>query len=129
VAKKNKSKQGAVRKEVPINEPPVMSGAVMARRPHAQSIKLPMVAFVSSIMLTAFSFLAVAYAIASEAQVARWFVIAFILFLALFQAIIQLFVWMHLKDKGHGVPIFGIAMGFFVALTCVLAGTVWSWLY
>jgi cytochrome c oxidase subunit 4 len=88
-----------------------------------------LVAFALSILLTAFAFLAVSYAIAEDAHVERWFVILLILFLALFQAVVQLAFWMHMKDKGHGIPILGIVMGFFVALTCVVAGTLWSWLY
>jgi cytochrome c oxidase subunit 4 len=80
-----------------------------------------------SIMLTALSFVAVAYALTEDSHVEPWFVSFFIVGLAIFQAVIQLGFWMHMKDKGHGYAIVGIAFGFFVALTCLAAGLLWSW--
>lgn len=79
-------------------------------------------------MLTAFAFLAVAYALVEEeTHVEHWWVLVFIITLAIFQAVVQLGYWMHMKDKGHSWARFGIASGFFVALTCVAAALLWSW--
>lgn len=103
--------------------------SVVVSKRRQEGPKIHLIAYASSMLLTAFAFLAVSYAIADEIKVERWFVIGFIVFLAVFQAVLQLAVWMHMKDKGHRFPIVGIAMGFFVAITCVLAGVLWSWLY
>jgi len=86
-----------------------------------------LLAFALSIMLTAFAFLAVAYSLVEDTHVEHWWVHWFIIALAIFQAVVQLAFWMHMKDKGHEWPIFGIAFGFFVALTAAAAGLLWSW--
>lgn len=87
-----------------------------------------LLAFALSILLTGVAFLAVAYSlVGEETHVEPWFVQIFIITLAIFQAVIQLGFWMHMKDKGHSFPILGIAFGFFVALTCAAAGLLWSW--
>lgn len=82
-----------------------------------------LLAFALSILLTAFAFLAVA-----NFELEPWWVIAFITILALFQAVIQLAYWMHMKERGHFIPIIGIAFGFIVALTAVASGIWMSWL-
>lgn len=88
-----------------------------------------LLAFALSILLTGFAFVAVSYYIAESetAEIEAWWVTFFIISLAIFQAVIQLAYWMHMKDKGHSIPAFGIAFGFFVALTAVAAGLLWSW--
>lgn len=86
-----------------------------------------LLAFVLSILLTAFAFLAVAYALAEDVHMERWFVLTFIVLLALIQAVLQLTYWMHMKDKGHEFPRLFIAMGFGIALTAIAAGLFWSW--
>lgn len=83
--------------------------------------------FALSIVLTGIAFLAVAYSVGEDTHVEPWFVQIFIVTLAIFQAVIQLGFWMHLKDKGHAFPIIGIAFGFIVALTAAAAGLLWSW--
>jgi cytochrome c oxidase subunit 4 len=100
---------------------------VRKKRRH-EGPKNHLLAFALSILLTGFAFLAVAYSLVSEeTHVEPWFVLVFIISLAIFQAVVQLGYWMHMKDKGHGWPIFGLAFGFFVALTCAAAGLLWSW--
>ena len=105
------------------------SSNVNARRKHRhEGPKNHLLAFALSILLTAFAFVAVAYSLVEEeTHVEHWFVYFFIIALAIFQAVVQLAFWMHMKDKGHSWPIFGIAFGFFVALTAAAAGLLWSW--
>lgn len=102
--------------------------AVVRRKHRHEGPKNHLLTFALSIMLTAFAFLAVAYSlVAEETHVESWFVVMFIIALAIFQAVIQLGFWMHMKDKGHSFPILGISFGFIVALTCVASGVLWSW--
>lgn len=102
--------------------------AAVRRRHRHEGPRNHLLAFALSILLTAFSFLAVAYSLVSEeTHVEPWFVVFFIITLAIFQAVIQLGYWMHMKDKGHSWPIVGISFGFIVALTCVASGVLWSW--
>lgn len=82
-----------------------------------------LLAFALSILLTAFAFVAV-----MNTEIEPWWVIVFITTLAIFQAVIQLAYWMHMKDRGHFFAIIGIAFGFIVALTCVASGIWMSWL-
>lgn len=35
--------------------------------------------------------------------------------------------WMHLKDKGHLMPILFMIGGFFVASTCIVMALFWVW--
>lgn len=79
--------------------------------------------FALSILLTAFAFLAVV-----NFELEPWWVIVFIVTLAVFQAVIQLAFWMHMKDRGHFMPIVGIAFGVIIAFTCVASGIWMSWL-
>lgn len=106
------------------------SNTSSVRRKHRhEGPKNHLLAFALSILLTGLAFVAVSYYIAEaeELHIEAWWIVFFIITLAIFQAVIQLAYWMHMKDKGHGIAIFGIASGFFVALTCVAAGLLWSW--
>jgi cytochrome c oxidase subunit IV len=94
-----------------------------ARKHRHEGPRNHMLAFALSLILTALAFIAVA-----NFELEPWFVVAFISILALFQAVIQLAYWMHMKDRGHFFPIVGIAMGFVVALTAVASGVFMSWL-
>ena len=55
------------------------------------------------------------------------FVIAFIIILGVVQAIFQLAIWMHMKDRGHAFPILFIFMGFVTAMTAIIAALFWMW--
>ncbi len=79
-----------------------------------------LVSFVLSVVLTVLAFVAVAVEKAA-------FVVPYILFLAIVQAVFQLFYWMHLSERGHRFPIIGIAAGAFVALTAVVTAIYWLW--
>ncbi|WP_274364396.1 cytochrome C oxidase subunit IV family protein [Paenibacillus thermotolerans] len=99
------------------------SNAEQPRKHRHEGPRNHLLAFALSILLTAFAFIAV-----MNTEIEPWWVIVFILTLAIFQAVIQLAYWMHMKDRGHFLPIIGIAFGFIVALTAVASGLLMSWL-
>jgi cytochrome c oxidase subunit 4 len=57
----------------------------------------------------------------------RSFLIAFLLVLAIVQAMFQVFVWMHAKDRGHYFPLMFLFTGAFVAFTAAMAAVYWTW--
>ncbi|MED4957850.1 cytochrome C oxidase subunit IV family protein [Paenibacillus macerans] len=80
------------------------------------------IAFVFSIVLTLIAFAAVA---AGGVNVA--FTVILLLVMAVLQVLVQLGYWMHMKDKGHMIPILFMFGGFFVAFTAVIAALYWMW--
>lgn len=80
-------------------------------------------AFVLSIALTAFAFLAVMYSHVLE----NWFVLSFIVVLAVVQALIQALFWMHLKDRGHLMQRIFLFCGAIVAFVAVIMAIYWVW--
>ncbi|PZE19765.1 cytochrome C oxidase subunit IV family protein [Paenibacillus xerothermodurans] len=80
------------------------------------------VSYIISIILTMLAFAAVLYG-----GLDRSFLILFMVGLAIVQIIFQLAYWMHMKDKGHLMPIVGLLFGGFVALTGVAAAVYWMW--
>ncbi|AJS61070.1 cytochrome C oxidase subunit IV family protein [Paenibacillus sp. IHBB 10380] len=80
------------------------------------------VAFIFSIVLTAIAFAAVA-----AGDVNPTFTISLLLFMAVLQVIVQMGFWMHLKDKGHLMPILFMVGGFFVAGTAIITALFWMW--
>jgi cytochrome c oxidase subunit 4 len=81
--------------------------------------KRHIVAFVVSLLFTALAFAAVIFAGSSQ------FIIPFIIVLAIIQAGFQLYIWMHMEQKGHDLPALGMYTGIFVVLTAVVAFTYW----
>jgi cytochrome c oxidase subunit 4 len=57
----------------------------------------------------------------------RSFLIFFLLSMAIVQAIFQVYVWMHGKERGHFFPLLFLFTGAFVALTAALAAVYWMW--
>lgn len=78
--------------------------------------------YIISIVLTMIAFAVVLYG-----GLDRTFIIIFIVGIGIVQVIFQLAYWMHMKDRGHLFPIFGLAFGAFVALTVVAAAVFWLW--
>lgn len=78
--------------------------------------------YIISILLTILAFAAVMYG-----GLDRSFLIIFLVGLGIVQAIFQLAYWMHMKDKGHMLPIVGLLFGFFIALTGAAAAVFWMW--
>jgi|LauGreDrversion4_2_1035121.scaffolds.fasta_scaffold785749_2 cytochrome c oxidase subunit 4 len=98
-----------------------------ARASH--SAKLHFITFAVSMVLTVISFYIVMGVISpDEAALTSWtFAMPFISVLAVVQALFQLIFWMHMNEKGHLYPAMGIGLGFFVAITAVLATVYWMW--
>lgn len=80
-------------------------------------------AFAMSIALTVMAFIAVIYQHVLE----TWFLVSFILLLAVVQAVIQAAYWMHLKDRGHLLQRLFLFSGAFVALTAIVMAVYWVW--
>ncbi len=80
------------------------------------------VAFIFSIVLTLIAFAAVAAGGINPA-----FTIIILLVMAVLQVFVQMGYWMHLKDKGHMIPIIFMLGGFFVAGTAIVTALSWMW--
>lgn len=80
------------------------------------------VVFILSIVLTAIAFAAVAAGDVNPA-----FTIILLLVMAVIQVFVQMGYWMHLKDKGHLMPILFMVGGFFVASTAIVMAIYWVW--
>jgi cytochrome c oxidase subunit 4 len=80
------------------------------------------ISYIVSILLTMLAFAAVLYG-----GLDRAFIIMFLVGLGLVQTIFQLAYWMHMKDKGHLLPMVGLAFGAFVAMTAVITAVYWMW--
>jgi cytochrome c oxidase subunit 4 len=80
-------------------------------------------AFGLSLLLTLLAFIAIIYQHVLE----TWFLLSFIVFLAILQAVVQAVFWMHLKDRGHLQQRIFIISGAFVALTAVIMSVYWVW--
>lgn len=81
------------------------------------------VAFIFSIILTLIAFAAVG----SAGEVNSTFIVILLLVMAILQVVIQMAYWMHMKDKGHMLPILFMFVGAFIALTCVVMAVYWVW--
>jgi cytochrome c oxidase subunit 4 len=79
-------------------------------------------AYILSILLTMLSFAVVIYG-----GLDRSFLIIFLLSMAVVQAIFQVYVWMHAKDRGHFYPLLFLSTGAFVAVTAAIAAVYWMW--
>lgn len=78
--------------------------------------------YIVSIVMTMLAFAIVLYG-----GLDRTFIIFFIVGIAVVQVLFQLAYWMHMKDRGHLIPIVGLAFGTFVAMTAVAAAVYWTW--
>ena len=80
------------------------------------------VVFVLSMVLTIIAFAAVA-----AGKVNKLFVIFLLLGMAIVQAFAQMAFWMHMKDRGHTIPIISILSGVFVCILLVILALYWMW--
>jgi cytochrome c oxidase subunit 4 len=92
------------------------------RRGGHEGPKNHVIAFVISIVLTMLAFIAV-----MNTGLQPWFILVFIVVMAIVQVIVQLAFWMHMKDKGHFYAAVGLSMGAFVAVTALVAALYWMW--
>ncbi len=77
-----------------------------------KEMRLQTGSFILSLVLTVIAFIVIAFNIA--------FAIPIILFLAVIQVFLQLYIFMHLKEPGTGMPRFFIISGASVALITAL---------
>lgn len=95
---------------------------VVRRRHRYEGPQKHVIAFIFSIVLTLIAFATVA---AGGVNIA--FTVILLLTMAFLQVLVQLGYWMHLKDKGHMIPILFMIGGFFVAGLCIIAAVYWMW--
>jgi len=96
--------------------------AVRRRRVH-EGPRNHLISYAISLVLTALAFLAVIYQDALEG----WFIVGFLMLLAVIQALVQALYWMHMKDKGHMQPRIFMMAGVVVTFTCVVMALLWCW--
>jgi cytochrome c oxidase subunit 4 len=108
-----------------INHETNVKPVVAPQRKASYSREIPyhLWAFFISMALTAFAFIAVYAGIIENTVLLGMF----LLLLAVIQVIFQLFVWMHLNQKGHEVPTLFIFTGMFVAIITVAALMLLIW--
>jgi len=82
-----------------------------------------LIAFLFSVGLTIIAFAAVGAA----HKVNSTFIIILLLLMAIMQVFIQMSFWMHMKDKGHFIPLIGIIGGIIIALTAIITGLYLIW--
>jgi len=77
-------------------------------------------AYIVSIVLTMIAFALVIYGgLDSE------FLLTFLVVLAICQALFQIYVWMHGREKGHTVPLFFLFSGVFATVMLTLTAVFW----
>ncbi|GAA0366200.1 cytochrome C oxidase subunit IV family protein [Caldalkalibacillus horti] len=78
-------------------------------------------AFVLSLIITAIAFVAVGLGMIQE----RISLFLFLVLLAILQVAVQLFYFMHLKDRGHRFPLLFAGSAVFVAVVLVAGIVIW----
>jgi cytochrome c oxidase subunit IV len=96
--------------------------ALPAKRHKVEGPTNHFLAYIISILLTMLSFAIVIYGGLDHA-----FLIIFLLALGITQAMFQVYVWMHGKERGHLFPLMFLFTGAFVAITAQLAAVYWIW--
>lgn len=99
------------------------SAAPRVERHRHEGPRNHIISFAISIFLTILAFIAIIY----QDLVDSTFLWMFLLTLAIIQAVVQLAFWMHMKDRGHLMPVIFFATGTFIALTAVITGLYWVW--
>ncbi|MCC3374776.1 cytochrome C oxidase subunit IV family protein [Cohnella sp. REN36] len=92
------------------------------RRHRAEGPQKHIVAFVMSLALTIIAFAAVA-----AGEINQTFTYIILVGMAILQVFVQMAFWMHMKDRGHLFPIFGILFGIVVVFTMVIMALYWVW--
>ncbi|WP_045515416.1 cytochrome c oxidase subunit IVB [Neobacillus niacini] len=92
------------------------------RKKSAEEMRHQVVSFALMIFLTLIAFAAVAIK-----GFSAWFIVPFILLLAVVQVIFQLYYFMHMSHKGHEAPSMFLYSGLLVGLVTVLAFSTIIW--
>ncbi|GAB6992120.1 cytochrome C oxidase subunit IV family protein [Paenibacillus pini] len=95
---------------------------VIKHRHRSEGPQKHIIVFIFSIILTV-----IAFATVAAGGVNATFTVILLLIMAILQVFMQLGYWMHLKDKGHLMPILFMIFGFFVAGTAVIMALYWVW--
>lgn len=93
------------------------------RKKNAEEMKHQVITFAMMIFLTLLAFFAVGYD-----GFSKWFIKPFILLLAVIQVIFQLYYFMHMSKKGHGMISTFIYTGVLIALATILTFTLIVWI-
>ncbi|WP_071459321.1 cytochrome c oxidase subunit IVB [Bacillus massilinigeriensis] len=86
------------------------------KKKNAEEMRHQVITFALMIFLTLVAFAAVGYA-----DFSGWFVVPFILLLAIVQVIFQLYYFMHMSHKGHENPQLFLFTGVLVGAVTILA--------
>ncbi|GIP23581.1 MULTISPECIES: cytochrome C oxidase subunit IV family protein [Paenibacillus] len=97
-------------------------GSAVRHRHRTEGPQKHIIAFIFSIVLTL-----IAFATVAAGGVNTSFTIILLVVMAILQVLVQLGYWMHMKDKGHLIPILFLAFGFFVAGATVLTALYLVW--
>jgi cytochrome c oxidase subunit IV len=92
------------------------------RKKHAEEMRMQVITFTMMIFFTVIAFAAVG------AGFSKWFIIPFVLLLAVVQVIFQLYYFMHMSHKGHEAPQLFMYSGVIVAFVTILAFLTIIWL-
>jgi cytochrome c oxidase subunit IV len=92
------------------------------RKKSAEEMRHQVVSFALMIFLTL-----IAFAVVAIKGFSAWFIVPFILLLAIVQVIFQLYYFMHMSHKGHEAPSLFLYSGLLVGLVTVLAFTTIIW--
>ncbi|WP_050614657.1 cytochrome c oxidase subunit IVB [Bacillus testis] len=93
------------------------------RKKNAEEMKYQVISFSLMIFLTLVSFIAVGYD-----GFSRWFILPTILLLAVVQVIFQLYYFMHMSHKGHGIISIFLYSGLTVGAITILAFMTIIWI-
>ncbi|MFB3168860.1 cytochrome c oxidase subunit IVB [Neobacillus sp. 179-C4.2 HS] len=92
------------------------------RKKSAEEMRHHVVSFALMIFLTLIAFAAVAIK-----GFSAWFIVPFILLLAVVQVIFQLYYFMHMNHKGHEAPSMFLYSGVLVGAVTILAFSTIIW--
>ncbi|RFU71204.1 cytochrome c oxidase subunit IVB [Peribacillus saganii] len=93
------------------------------RKKNAEDMKFQVIAFALTIFLTLVAFVAVGYD-----GFSHWFIVPFILLLAVVQVGFQLYYFMHMSHKGHEAVAFFLYSGSLVGAITILTFVTIVWL-
>jgi cytochrome c oxidase subunit 4 len=96
--------------------------ALPVKRHKVEGPKKHYLAYIISILLTMLSFAAVIYG-----GLDKSFLVIFLLSMGVVQALFQVYVWMHGKERGHFIPLVFLFFGAFVAVTAAIMAVYWVW--
>lgn len=92
------------------------------RKKSKEEMRYQVTSFSLMIFLTLIAFFAVGYQ-----DYSSWFIVPFILLLAVIQVIFQLYYFMHMSHKGHEAPSLFLYSGVLVGAVTILAFTTIIW--